>query len=199
MGDVGHRISYKELIRGREGEIYGFFFYVPVFFLLSFGGWIWEILIYLVKDGEFVNRGVLFGPWLPVYGCGGVLLIFLLGRWVDKPVRVFFLSLVLGTVLEYFTSFFLEWVWGVRWWDYSGEFLNVNGRVCLWGSLLFGVGGWLLICYVNPYLKLLYRKIWRMEMGRKVLQLVCLVLLIFFTADAAWAADFPNMGRNISM
>ena len=50
----------------RMGQVYGFFFYVPLFFLLSFAGWLWEAGIYLVKDGEVVNRGVLWGPWLPI-------------------------------------------------------------------------------------------------------------------------------------
>ncbi|NBI91778.1 hypothetical protein D3Z45_14660 [Lachnospiraceae bacterium] len=51
------------------------FFYVLLFFLLSLVGWLWEIAIYLVQDGRFVNRGILLGPWLPVYGSGGLLLI----------------------------------------------------------------------------------------------------------------------------
>ncbi len=182
----------------RMGQVYGFFFYVPLFFLLSFAGWLWEAGIYLVKDGEFVNRGVLWGPWLPIYGCGGILLVFLLKRWEKRQVRVFFVSMAACSALEYAVSFLLERTWGIRWWDYSGEFMNVGGRICLLGSLLFGVGGWLLICYAIPYLRMLYRKMWRLEKGRKGLQLTCLVLLLLFAADAAWAADFPHMGKGIS-
>ncbi len=190
----------KDLNSGqrRTGQVYGFFFYVPLFFLLSFAGWVWEAGIYLVKDGDFVNRGVLWGPWLPIYGGGGILLAFLLKRWEKKQVRVFFVSMAVCSVLEYLASFLLERTWGIRWWDYSGEFLNVGGRICLLASLLFGVGGWLLICYVIPYLRMLYRKTWRREKGRKGLQLLCLVLLLLFAADAAWAADFPHMGKGIS-
>lgn len=193
------KLKYADLIRQRSGEVYGFFFYIPLFFLLSFFGWLWEVGIYLVKDGEFVNRGVLFGPWLPVYGCGGILLAFFLKRLEYQPVWVFFISMTLCSVLEYLVSFVLEQTWGIRWWDYSGEFLNISGRVCLLGGLLFGVGGWLLVCYAVPYLRLLYRKIWRKEKGRRGLQLVCLMLLLLFIADAARAADFPNMGKDITM
>ncbi len=178
---------------------YGFFFYIPLFFLLSFFGWLWEVGIYLVKDGAFVNRGVLMGPWLPIYGCGGVMLVFLLRCLEYKPVWVFFASMTVCSVLEYLASFALERMWGIRWWDYSGEFLNISGRICLLGALLFGVGGWLLVCYAVPYLRLLYRKLWKQETGRRGLQLACLVLLLLFIADAAWAADFPNMGNNITM
>lgn len=179
--------------RREHGQRYGFFFYIPLFFLLSVGGWLWEAGIYLAMEGRFVNRGALFGPWLPIYGCGGVALTFLLKRWEHKPARVFFSSLALCTVLEYLASFALERVWGARWWDYSGEFFNVSGRICLLSSLLFGVGGWFLVCYITPYLRMLYRKLYRKEDGRRGLQLASLVLLLFFIADAAWAADFPHM------
>ena len=199
MGYKERKIQYEKLIRRKSDEIYGFFFYVPLFFLLSIAGWLWEVAIYLIEDGEFVNRGVLFGPWLPVYGCGGLFLAFLLKRWEYKPVRTFFASMIICSMLEYASGCFLERVWGVRWWDYSGQFLNLKGRICLWGSLLFGVGGWLLVCYVIPYVKMIYRKLWKTDKGRKSLQLICLVLILIFAADAAWAADFPNRGKNITM
>lgn len=177
---------------------YGFFFYVLLFFLLSLAGWLWEIAIYLVQDGKFVNRGVLLGPWLPIYGGGGLLLAIMLRKWEYKPVRTFFASMALCSVVEYLSSYFLERGWGIRWWDYSDQFLNISGRICLWGCLLFGVGGWLLVCYVVPYLRMVYRKIWKRDKGRKALQLACLLFILAFAADAAWAADFPNMGEGIT-
>ena len=68
--------SSAEMEAGMErSRNYRFFFYVLLFFLLSLAGWLWEIAIYLVQDGRFVNRGILLGPWLPVYGSGGLLLI----------------------------------------------------------------------------------------------------------------------------
>lgn len=195
---MNQKISYAELIRRKRNETYGFFFYTPLFFLLSFAGWLWEVLIYVVMEGEFVNRGVLFGPWLPIYGIGGLILSVVLGRYEYKPVRVFFISMLLSSVLEYLASWFLERTWGIRWWDYSNDFLNISGRICLWGSLMFGLSGWMLICYIIPYMRLLYRKIWKTEGGRKLLQLLCLALILLFTADATFAADFPNMGKSIS-
>lgn len=194
-----NKLRYAGLLCRRSGQTYGFFFYVPLFFLVSIVGWLWEVGLYLVQDGEFVNRGVLTGPWLPIYGCGGIALTFLLRRWEYKPLQVFLTSMLLCSVLEYLASYVLERVWGIRWWDYSGQLLNISGRICLLSSLMFGLGGWLLVCYAVPYLRMLYRKIWRMENGRKALQLVCLVLLLIFAADAAWAADFPNMGNGINV
>lgn len=175
-----------------------FFYYVLLFFLLSFAGWLWEVMIYLVRDGNFVNRGVLTGPWLPVYGAGGVLLSLLSGKASGKPVRVFVISLTVCSVLEYLASWYLETYWGVRWWDYTGSFLNLNGRICLAGSLMFGVGGVLLVCLAGPFLKKHFLKICAGNGGRKAVLLICAILLFLFIADAAWAADFPNMGKDIT-
>lgn len=197
--DIEKAAETKKSLEIREGQSYGFFYYVPLFFLLAFGGWLWEMVIYLAMNGEFVNRGILFGPWLPIYGCGGIMLTIALKKYQYKPVRVFFLSLIICSVLEYLTSFCLERVWGIRWWDYSNDFLNISGRICLWSSLMFGLGGWLLICYAVPYLKMLYRKIWKIEKGRTAMQLICLTLILIFVADAAWAADLPHMGKNITV
>ncbi len=184
-----HKTSY---------QISCFFFYVSLFFLLAIGGWIWEVLLYTVQDKTFVNRGVLFGPWLPVYGCGGIALYLLLNKWVKKPIRVFILSACICSILEYFAGWYLEWAWGIKWWDYTGHFLNIKGRICLLCSLLFGLGGWLLICHVEPYLKRFYEKIYKNKKQRKTLQIICLILIVLFIADATWSADFPNKGENIS-
>ena len=116
-----------------------FDYYVLLFFLVSFLGWLWEVGIYLVREGRFVNRGILFGPWLPVYGSGALFLYLLLRRWKRRPMFVFLISLTVCSLLEYLAGFFLEKAWGVRWWDYSGMLLNLNGHVCLMSSLMFGL------------------------------------------------------------
>lgn len=183
---------------GARPDRYDFFFYTLLFFGLSFVGWLWEVLIYLVRDGNFVNRGVLTGPWLPIYGAGGILLTLLLGKNERKPWKVFLLSLLSCSALEYLAGWYLEEYWSVRWWDYSGSFCNLNGRICLTGSLLFGAGGLLLVCYAVPFVRNLYRKICTKASGRRAVALAAVILLFLFAADAAWAADFPNMGKDIT-
>lgn len=183
-----------------------FDYYVLLFFLLAFIGWIWEVLIFLVTNHAFVNRGVYKGPYLPIYGVGGLLLCFLFGFRKEKteegrkklvqkfyPVKVFFLSMIVCSVLEYATSYFLELQWGVRWWDYSGHFLNLNGRICLLGAVLFGLGGTALVCVLLPFYDKLYQKIpskWRI--------VLCLLFLAFFIADITYCAVQPNVGEGIS-
>ena len=62
---------------------------IMMFFVFSFIGWLWEVSLHLVEDGAFVNRGVLHGPWLPIYGSGGVLILILLQKLRARPVAEF--------------------------------------------------------------------------------------------------------------
>ena len=170
-----------------------FYFYVLLFFIAAFAGWLWEVLLVLLTEHAFINRGVYKGPYLPIYGAGGLLLCVLLSRLKKRPFIVFSLSLSVCTVLEYLTSFFLERKWGIRWWDYSSHFLNLNGRVCLLGAIVFGLGGTALVCLFLPFYEKLYEQIplkWR--------KIICLFLLLLFIVDGAWCAMHPNVGAGIS-
>ena len=97
------------------------------------------------------------------------------------------------SVLEYGTGYLLEKAWGVRWWDYSEMFLNLDGHICLASCLMFGVGGVLLMFVLAPIYTALYHKV-----PAKVRTIVSLLLLVLFIADAAYSADFPHVGRGIT-
>ena len=170
-----------------------FFYFVWLFFLLSAFGWLWEGFLSFFQNDIYVNRGFLTGPWLPVYGLGGVMLEILFHKWRDRPILTFVSSMVLCTVLEYLTGWYLELTWGVRWWDYSGMPLNLHGRICLLGSLLFGLGGMLLIWVIAPLFNLLYRKL-----PARIRTSIGLLVIIVFAADAAYSAIIPNAGRGIT-
>ena len=177
----------------RKKTTHEFDYYVLLFFGMAFIGWLWEVLLYLCTEHAFINRGVYRGPYLPIYGAGGLALCFLLRGSRGKPMREFFLSMLICSGLEYFTSWFLERLWGIRWWDYSGHALNLNGRICLLGAVIFGLGGTALICVLLPVYERLYRKF-----SRKWRTALCLVLLLAFIADATYCAVRPNTGRGIS-
>lgn len=174
-------------------EQHTFDFYILLFFLLSFLGWIWEIGIYLIRDQIFVNRGFYRGPYLPIYGIGSILLYLALHHFHQKPTVVFFLSMTICSMIEYFTSWFLENKWGIRWWDYTGYFLNINGRICFWSEIGFGTSGTLLICYLIPFYMRLYHKIpakWR--------TMISIILVTLFLIDATYSSMHPNTGTNIT-
>lgn len=174
-------------------NIHDFGYYVLLFFILSFVGWIWEVSLYFFTSHAFINRGVYRGPYLPIYGVGGILLCLLFRSLRKRPLRVFFFSMLLCSVLEYLTSYYLEQHWGIRWWDYSSHFLNISGRICLLGAVVFGLGGTALICLFLPLYDRLYLKI-----PKKWLIPLCLLLILLFVADATYCTMRPNTGRGIS-
>lgn len=116
---------------------FSFFYFIWLFLFLSFLGWLWEVCLYLIIEQGFVNRGILLGPWLPIYGAGGLFLFFLLYRFKRHPIWIFVTATIICSGLEYFCSWFLEKLWNIRWWDYSDYWGNLNGRICLPAGILF--------------------------------------------------------------
>lgn len=165
-----------------------------LFFSFSMIGWIWEVSLHLISDGEFVNRGVLQGPWLPIYGTGGILILILLNKFREKPVIEFFSAIVLCGCVEYFMAYQLEMSHGgQKWWDYSGYFLNLDGRICAEGLLVFGLGGMMIVYIVAPVLDEWFKKI-----NMKILVPICILLLLLYIADQAYSSKHPNTGKGVT-
>ena len=120
-----------------------------LFWLYSFLGWLMETTLVSLQSKKFINRGFFMGPYCPIYGTGGVLLL-VLSPYKDSPFLVFILSIVICSIIEYLTSYILEMIYKVRWWDYSNRMFNLNGRVCLFNSICFGLLGMLMVSYLNP-------------------------------------------------
>lgn len=112
-----------------------------MFLLFAFVGWTCEEIYCSIGQRKIVKRGMLYGPICPIYGFGGVIIIYFLYPWRDTWLRLFIASFVLTTSLEYFVSWLLEKMFHAKWWDYSKNPFNLNGRVCLLNSTLFGLLG----------------------------------------------------------
>ncbi len=166
---------------------------ILLFFVFAFVGWCWEVSLHLFGDGVFVNRGVMHGPWLPIYGSGVVMILVVLARWRSRPAAEAALIVLLCGVVEYTTSFVLEQTAGMRWWDYTGYFLNLNGRICGEGLLVFALGGMAAVYLLAPLLDSMWSKV-----KVKVLVTVCVVLLACFSADMVYSAMVPNIGDGIT-
>lgn len=110
-----------------------------------------------------------------------------------QPVLVFASSAILCTAVEYAAAAWLEYKWNVQWWDYSGAFLNIDGKICLLCSIGFGIGGVLLICVFQPFFLKFYH---RMTRGMRIV--ICIILILIFVADAAYSIIKPNAGANIT-
>lgn len=164
------------------------------FFFMCFVGWIWEVSLSMISYGRFVNRGVLHGPWIPIYGFGCVLILFLLKRFRMRPKVEFSMAVLLCGCIEYFTGFFLELTHnGQKWWDYTGYFLNLHGRICAEGLLVFGVGGMAFVYVIAPLIDN-----WVKEHLNKRLSTACLVLLLLFGADVVYSHFEPNVGEGVT-
>lgn len=167
---------------------------IMLFFIFALIGWLWEVSLHLVSDGEFVNRGVLHGPWLPIYGTGGVLILVVLNKLRSKPLAEFCATIVLCGCVEYFTAWYLEATHdGQKWWDYSGYFLNLHGRICAEGLLVFGLGGMAIVYVAAPFLDNFLRRI-----KMQIIVPLCVVLLAAFTADQIYSGKHPNTGKGIT-
>lgn len=166
---------------------------ISLFFIFCFIGWSWEVALHIVKDGVFVNRGTMHGPWLPIYGCGGVMILVLLYRFRRNPILEGFLAITLCGIVEYSSHWFLEVTKGTKWWDYSGYFLNLNGRICAEGLLVFMLGGLAIVYALAPIIDDSLRKL-----NRKKLKNVCIVLLVIFLIDMVYSQFKPNVGKGIT-
>ena len=117
--------------------------------IYSIIGWIYETILCSVKGGRFINRGFLNGPYCPIYGCGALLDILILGK-IENPILLFFLGALVTCSLEYLTSYLMEKMFHARWWDYSHLRFQINGRVCLLGAIVFGAFSVVLIKVLHP-------------------------------------------------
>lgn len=179
MNDYKQKYSYQSL--------------VIFFFIFSFIGWLWEGLFHLISAGSFVNRGVLNGPWLPIYGLGSVFILVGLRKFRTKPFISFLAIITSCAIIEYFTSYFLELIYHKKWWDYSEYMFNIDGRICLYGLLLFAVGGMFLIYYAAPILNRLINKI-----NPRIVLIIITILVTIFTFDGVYSMKHPNTGKGIT-
>lgn len=146
------------------------------FLIYSFIGWLWEDLLSLIRERRFVNRGFLNGPYCPIYGVGG-LLFLLVSQFISEPLPLFFIGGTIACILEYITSYTMEKLFKARWWDYSEWPLNLNGRICLYGFLIFG-GASVGIKYLHP-------QVLSFVQSLPSNQIWAIVLAIIFIADIA--------------
>lgn len=131
----------------------GFYELVIYFTLYSFAGWLLEVTYAFFKERRFVNRGFLTGPLCPVYGFGALLILnfsFILKSQLPNLLTNLIFIALLTTILEYITGYVLETFLNVKAWDYSNEFCNLKGRVCLKFSIFWGLLGCFVIYGLHP-------------------------------------------------
>lgn len=144
--------------------------YYLYFMMYAVFGWAYEVFLEVViyKWG-YIDRGVLFGPYCPVYGVGALTFIFTVGRMLkDKPLKkklmmipfVFLSTMAIATLIELITSYLCEWVLGSwPWQTYFDYKYNFQGRIALSPSIRFGIGGVLFLYIMQPLFEKLIGKL----------------------------------------
>ena len=120
------------------------------YMIYSIIGWIMEVIVTIIEDKVLVNRGFLIGPYCPIYGVAFIFIELFLKKFMDEPIALFCLIVVLCTAIEYLTSLIMEKLFHARWWDYSHRMLNIDGRVCITNSIAFGILGMVALYFLNP-------------------------------------------------
>lgn len=159
--------------------IYNYSNIFMLFFIYSIIGYFVEVISASITNKRFCpSRGFLVGPYLPVYGFGALVITLFISKYSDDYVVVFILTMVACCVIEYFTSYILEKIFDLRWWDYSNRKFNLNGRINLTTGLKFGFGGFFVLKMCNPVLFKLFDFI-----SPKVLLIMSIVLSIIMIVD----------------
>ncbi len=154
--------------------------FIISFFIYSFIGWCCEVVYCSIPKRRFVNRGFMFGPYLPIYGSGAMVVLTLLRPFYDKWYLVFIFGVLSTSIIEYFTSWALEKIFKIKLWDYSKHPININGRVCELNSTLFGIMSLLLVYIVDEPVRGFIDKI-----KPSMLEPIAMVIVSVLSADFA--------------
>lgn len=152
-----------------------------IFVISGVFGFVYETIFYRIDLGYFVKRGTTIGPWIPIYGFGGLFITFFAYKFRKNPFLVLLLSMVTCGFLEFITGYLLFNIGGTRLWDYNTEiwnFGNIGGYICLRSVLFFGVSGIFLISVVIPLCKFVAFKC-----PRIIFSFICLFFGIMFMFD----------------
>lgn len=167
--------------------------HMEYFLIYCFFGWvyesIWCCMIYHRRG--FINRGFLFGPWLPIYGIGFFIILGLFKIMkVKKAIAVFALGTVIAVIAELIASYIIDFFVGSPLWDYTGYFMNFDGRIALVPGLMFGFLIWLAICVVHPAI-ITFQKKTRASKAHRICLYCASVLFLIDLVSRIW------LGSNI--
>ena len=149
-----------------------------LFYFYCFGGWCFESVYVSIRSRKWVNRGFMRGPFLPLYGTGAIMMLVVSMPFADNILLTYFAGVVGATALEYVTGAAMEALFKVRYWDYSGRFMNYKGYICLKSSLAWGFFTILMTRVIHsPIENLMY------AMPEKLLHHLTVFLNVYVVAD----------------
>jgi len=148
------------------------------FFIYSFFGWILESVYKTIYEKKWVNSGFLYGPLCPIYGTGAIIMILFLSSFKNNIFLLFLVAVIVLSIWEYFVGWLLEKLFNTKYWDYSNNRFNIQGRICMFNSIVWGILGVIFIGLVHPTIE---GKIFLIK--QNVLLYITIVLTIPFLID----------------
>ena len=121
------------------------------FIVYSFFGWVIESAFKTILERKWVNSGFLFGPFCPIYGFGAGIMLVFLKPFENNIIVLFFAAFFILSIWEYIAGWLLEKKFNTKYWDYTDNFLNINGRVCLLNSIFWGILGVVFTKIIHPF------------------------------------------------
>lgn len=149
-----------------------------LFFIYSFLGWIWETFYVSLKRQRWTNRGFLFGPFLPIYGFGAIIMLIFTYPFTDSLIHIYVLGAIGATLLELVTGYIMEKLFNMRYWDYSYKKYQYKGYICLTSTVAWGFFAIILVKVINVPVEN-----WIATFRPQFTEFITILLLIAFVAD----------------
>lgn len=147
------KISSKSKKISNRKKLPRIYIYILYFLLFSFIGWLIETCFSFYALGHFTKRGFLYGPLCPIYGWGALILIMFFSTYKKHNLKLFIYAALIFSIFEYIVSFGMEALFSLKWWDYTDEFMNLNGRISIFYSFAWGIIAILVINFIYPFFK----------------------------------------------
>ena len=172
-----------------------------IFFLLfAFIGTLYEEVLTFFQYGAFSNRqALIYGPFNPIYGLGAALIILFLAKKGKKRsfIKTFLYVCLISGITEYLFSFIFDFFFGIKFWDYSNDFLNINGRVTLIYILGWGILGTVLVKWIYPFLSKWIEKIpYYLGQTLYIIFLSLIIVDMFLTYTAFGRMALRHQGKD---
>lgn len=161
---------------------YSFLQWVMFFFIYCFIGWCIESTIMSFDARKFINRGFLRLPLLPIYGFGAITILFVSLPVKESPVLVYVFAAVTTTALELITGIIMEFLFKVKYWDYTDQQYNYKGKICIQSTLFWGFLALLLTYNLHTWIEKLVLKF-----SHTALLTTVIIISVLFVSDVIFS------------
>lgn len=148
------------------------------FIIYSFMGWVLETVYKTIYQKKFINSGFLHGPFCPIYGIGAIIMYIFLNIFKDNPIFLFIMAILILSVWEYIVGLLLEKLFDTKYWDYSDKKFNIQGRICLWNSIIWGILGIVFTYIIHPFVMDKLN-----EIPQNILEYVTILIMFYILID----------------